>query len=133
MGNTTVRDDALPIFEETLSLTKREVATGTLRVTTKTATHEEIAEATLERDTVDVVRVPVDLPIDKIPSIRTEGDTTIVPVVEERLVITKQLVLVEELHIRRRTEQEVVQTPVELRRQEAVVERMNANGIITSE
>ena len=123
-----VPDDVVPLMEEAVSVAKREVTTGTVRVTTRTSTREEIAEATLEHDAVEVIRVPIDLPIGTIPPVRTEGETTIFPVVEERLVVSKQLVLVEELHIRRRIEQEVVRTPVQLRRQDAVIERLDNEG-----
>ena len=128
MGKSPVRDDVVPLMEEAMSVAKREVTTGTVRVTTKTATHEEIAETTLKHDAFDVFRVPIDLPVDTIPPVRTDGETTIFPVVEERLVVSKQLVLVEELHIRRRIEQDVVRTPVQLRRQDAVIKRLDNEG-----
>ena len=51
------------------------------------------------------------------------GDLTIVPVVEEVLVVEKRLVLKEELHIRRTSQTELVEVPVTLRKQRAVVER----------
>ena len=47
----------------------------------------------------------------------------IVPVVEERLVVQKRLVLVEELHVRRRAVERAHQERVVLRSEEAVVER----------
>jgi stress response protein YsnF len=43
--------------------------------------------------------------VETAPEIRTEGDVTILPVVEEVLVVEKRLVLKEELHIRRRVRQ----------------------------
>ena len=114
------------MLEETLSVSKRSVRTGSVRVSTRTETHEELAEAMLQHGVVDITRVPMDRVVDSAPSVRTEGDTTIVPVVEERLVVTKQLVLVEELHLRRRVKQEVTRTPVTLRRQHVEVERLDA-------
>ena len=52
----------------------------------------------------------------------------IVPVLEEVLVVQKQLVLKEELHIRRRVETEAVEVPVSLRKQRAIVERVAPDG-----
>ena len=49
---------------------------------------------------------------------------TIVPVLEEVLVIEKQLILKEELHIRRRVTTEKVQLPVSLKKQRAIIERV---------
>ena len=68
--------------------------------------------------------------VEDAPPVRMEGDTTIVPVVEERFVVVKQLFLIEELHIRRRGERETVQQAVALRRQSAVVERFDSEGRI---
>ena len=118
----------LDVLAETLNVTKRRVKTGSVRVSTRTETHEEIAEVSLDRGVIDVTRVPFDRVVDVAPQVRTEGDTTIVPVVEERLVVTKQLVLVEELHIRHRIEHEVTRTPVALRRQHVEVEHLDADG-----
>ena len=109
-------------MEETATVGKRQVETetetGRVRVQTVTDTLEELARADVQRETVEVTRVPVDRMIESAPEIRTEGDVTILPVVEEVLVFEKRLVLKEELHIRRR-----VEVPVTLRKQRAVVER----------
>ena len=53
---------------------------------------------------------------------------TIVPVLEEVLVVETQLVLKEELHIRRQRTTEAVEVPVQLRKQRAMVERLGADG-----
>ena len=67
--------------------------------------------------------MPVDREVEAAPEIRTDGDVTIIPVVEERIIVAKQLVLKEEIHIRRRRSVETVQIPVSLRRQQGVVTR----------
>jgi hypothetical protein len=51
---------------------------------------------------VEVERVPVNRIIDQPVETRHEGDTMIVPVVEEVVTIQKRLLLKEEVHIRRR-------------------------------
>ena len=109
-------------------MSKRSVRTGSVRISTRTETREEIAEAVLQHGVVDITRVALDRVVDSAPPVRTEGETTIIPVVEERLVVTRQLVLVEELHVRRRVEQEVTHTPVTLRRQHIEVEHLDADG-----
>jgi len=59
--------------------------------------------------------------------VRHEGDTMIVPVLEEVLVVEKRLVLKEELRVtRRRVETREPQT-VTLRREDVVVERFTAH------
>ena len=114
--------DALSIVEEELRVEKRQVATGRVTVRTTTEISEEVARATLEGETVEVTRVPVNREIDVAPSIRTEGDMTIIPVVEEVVVIEKRLVLKEEIHLRRTVTREDVAVPVKLRKQRVTVE-----------
>ena len=115
--------EIIPILEEELDVSKRTVRTGTVRVETSTTIVDEIASALLETSNVEVVRVPVGREIDEAPQVRTEGDTTIVPVLEEVLVVQKRLILKEELHITRRVTTEQVDVPVPLRKQTATVTR----------
>ena len=126
------RSEVIELVEEIATISKRRIVTGGFRVETRTELRNESAEVDLEHDVVDVTRVPINRMIDEAPEVRTEGDTTIVPVVEERFVIVKQFFLKEELHIRRRTEREIFQQTIELRRQYAVVERFDPEGQIVS-
>jgi uncharacterized protein (TIGR02271 family) len=120
--------ETIPLVEEELRLGKRSVATGKVRVRTVVDTVEDVARADLEEARVDVTRVPVNKEVDAAPDVRTEGDVTIVPILEEVLVVEKRLVLKEELHIRRHVVHENVEVPVTLRKQRAVVERLTADG-----
>lgn len=113
----------IPIVEEELDVSKRCVRKGTVRIETATTLVPDSASALLESSDVEVVRVPVGREVDAAPAMRTEGDTTIVPVTEEVLVVEKRLVLKEELHIRRRVTTERVEVPVTLRKQTATVTR----------
>lgn len=60
--------------------------------------------AQLFREDCDVERVSIKRIIDRPAEIRHEGDTLIVPLMEEVLVVEKRLMLREELHIKRRRE-----------------------------
>ena len=121
-------EERLSVVEERLAVSKRRVVAGTVRVATHTDFHEAVAEIDLDRYRVEVERVPVDRVVDAIPPARTEGETTIVSVVEERFVVVKQLVVIEELHIRHVLARETLQETVPLRRQRATVERRDAVG-----
>lgn len=116
-------EPVLPIVTETATVHIRDVVKDRVRVHTRTETYQELVSAALERSDVEIVRVPVDREIAAAPPIRTEGGVTIVPVLEERLVIEKRLVLLEEIHIRQTTASETVEVPVTLRKQHAVVDR----------
>jgi stress response protein YsnF len=121
----SVSEEVIPLVEETATVAKRQVVTGRVRVQTVTDIVEELAQTDVQRETVEVTRVPVDKVVETTPEIRTEGDLTIVPVLEEVLVVEKRLVLKEELHIRRRVDTEAVAVPVSLRKKRAVVERID--------
>jgi stress response protein YsnF len=77
----------------------------------------------LSHDDVQVKRVPKNVRLEETPNVRLEGGTTIIPVVEEVLVVEKALMLVEEIHIERRSTSEDLELPVTLRKECASVER----------
>ena len=120
--------ETIALLAETLTVTKRRRSTGKVRIAIRTEVIEATAETELDRYRIEVTRVPVGRVVDEAPAARTEGDTTIVSVVEERLVVVKQLVVVEELRIRHVLERQAVSQPVTLRRQRAVVERLDPDG-----
>ena len=129
----TETEEFLELVSETATVEKRDRVVGRVRISTVTDTVEEFATADLDRASVEVTRVPVNRDITAIPEIRTEGDITIIPVVEEVIVVEKRLVLTEELHIRRTTTTESVNLPVSLRKQRAVIERTEPEQISTEE
>ncbi len=127
-GEPTADDPAIRLMEEVATVSTREVVTGRVRVSTAVDRFEELAGADLQSETVVVTRVPVGRQIDAPPLVRTEGDVTIIPIVEEILVVEKRLMLKEEVHIRKTVATERVEEPVSLRRQRAIVERYDENG-----
>ncbi len=116
----------LPVAEERLAVGTRRVVSGRVRLRVLTETRDEPVTAELRGETVEVTRVPVDREIDAVPEVRIEGDVTIVPVVEEVLVVERRLVLREEVHLRRVASFETAETLVPLRRQHVVIERDGA-------
>ena len=113
----------VPIIEEEASVTKRKVGLEHVTVRTVAEEHQVVVHEAVRREHVEVVRIPVNLEVAEAPPVRTEGDVTIVPVVEERLVVEKRLFLVEELHLTRTTTTEQIELPTTLRRMRAEVER----------
>jgi len=115
--------DTLRLLAEELSVERRVIETGRVRVATVTREHEEFVDEPVLHTHVEVQHVPVNRPVETMPAVRQDGDTTIVPVVEETLVVERRLVLREELHIRRARTTARYRERVTLRRQEAVVTR----------
>jgi uncharacterized protein (TIGR02271 family) len=117
-------ETVIPVFEEELSVAKRVIETARVRVSRVTHDHQQMVDELLEHETVEVEHVPIGKPIDAMPSVRQEGETTIIPVVEEVLKVERHLMLKEEVHIRRIKQTERHQEMVTLRRQEAQVSRI---------
>ncbi|QPQ54468.1 DUF2382 domain-containing protein [Allosphingosinicella flava] len=113
----------IPLVEERVSTAKREVETGRVRLRTRVEERQEMARADLARDEVEIERVPLNVEVDAVPDVRQEGDVTIVPVVEEVLVVEKKWVLVEEIRFRRTRSHEEFAQSVTVRAQRAEVER----------
>src|SRR5215470_13402237 len=88
--------DTLRLYEEGLSVDKSRVETGRVRVRVVTKERQETVEAPLTREHYEIERVPVGREIEAIPPRRQEGDVTVVPVVEEVIVMRRKLVLKEE-------------------------------------
>ena len=122
-----VKDEAaevrLPVIEERISIGKRAVETGRVRVSTSMIEEAVTLHESLARESVEVTRVPVDREVQGAPPVREEGDVTIVPVVEERLVVEKRLFVVEEIHLRRNRVAEGVDIPTTLKRTHVDIER----------
>jgi len=117
----------IPLHAEEVSVGKRQVATGHVKVSTVTRTREELVEQLLQSERVEVERVPVGKVIAQMPEVRTEDDTMIIPVVEERVVVQRQLLLKEEVRVRREFQKATTQLS-QLRHQQKknrIKERMN--------
>lgn len=127
----TEADPVIALAEEQVRIDKRVVEGNRVRVSTRTETMEQVLRETLRGDAVGVTRVPVDRVVaegEVAPQVRTEAGVTIIPVMEEVLVVEKRLVLREEIHIRHTSSGEDVEVPVTLRKQHAVVEHLGSDG-----
>lgn len=102
---------------------RREIKKATVQVTLVTGTREQLIDEELTHVRVEIERVPIDRTVEVAPPIRQEGDITIIPVVEEIVVVERQLVLKEEVRVRRVSTKEQHQETVVLRQQEAVITR----------
>jgi uncharacterized protein (TIGR02271 family) len=118
----------VPVIEEELRVGKRVVETGRVRVTKTVHEHEEVVDEPLMREEYDVERVPIDEFVDGPVGPRHEGETLVVPVLEEVLVVEKRLVVREELRITRKRTEERRPQRVKLLSEEVSVERADTRG-----
>jgi uncharacterized protein (TIGR02271 family) len=117
---------SVPVIEEELEVGKRRVEGDRVSVRTVSRERTELVEQPLESMEVEIERIAIDREIDMVPEIRNDGDTMIIPIVEERLVVEKRLFLREEVHVHRRRVVTQFRQNVTLRSQEVVVERRDA-------
>ena len=111
---------------ETASASKREVETGRVQVALTTEMQTVIARETLRGRRVEVERVPVGRTLaegEAAPVSHEEGDTLVIPIVEETAVVVKRLVVREEVRLRFVPTERPFEEAVDLRRQRATVER----------
>jgi len=127
-GDSLQGEIVLPVISEELEVGKRKRETGTVRVEKESIAHEETVSMPLTRETADVRRVVINRQVEGPLPVRREGDTIIMPVVEEVAVVEKRMMLKEEIHItRRRTTQQHEET-VTLHTEQAAVERLDSAG-----
>lgn len=114
----------VPVTEEELDVQRRTVDTGHAVRIRKDVLHEEAhVDLSSVRENVQIERVPIGRVVESPPSMRQEGDVTVIPVLEEREVVVKQLVLVEELRLTRTREAVPATGEVLLRKERVKVER----------
>ena len=118
----------VPVIEETLDVHTTSVETGRVRLRKVVHEREETVDPPLLHEEVVVERVPLNRVVEGPVSVRSEGDTLIVPLVEEVLVVEKRLLLKEEVRITKRRVEAHAPQRVTLRREEAIVERIPGEG-----
>ena len=121
---TDAARDTIALAREEVRVGKRPVQTGRVRIRKVVREREQEVQAQLLREEVDVKRVPVNRVIERPAEPHYRGDVLVIPVMEERLVTEKRLVVTEELHVRRRRIEQPHRARVMLRREEPVVERV---------
>lgn len=123
---------AIPLLEERLSIAKRQVENGRVRVHVRVEEREETLTEQLAHDDLHIERVPRNIRVTEVPHVRLEGNLTIIPVVEEVLIVEKAVMLVEEIHVCRRSVSEAAEIPVTIRSERAEVEREPASAATPS-
>lgn len=125
---STPGSQVIPIVEEQVVVLKRKTLTEGVRVQTTVREDEAAVDEPVVSETVSVERVPLDRWVEGPIPVRQEGDTTVVTLLEEVVVVEKRLRATEEVRITKRRDVQRHAETVTLRREEAVIERVSANG-----
>jgi len=119
-----IGETVIPLVAEEVAVAKQVVETGRVQVSRVTHEQEQLIDELLAHETVEIDRTPIGRQIDAMPAVRDEGDTIVIPIVEEVLVVERRLLLKEEVRVRRVRSTERHQESVTLRHHEAVVTRL---------
>ncbi|WP_426173933.1 YsnF/AvaK domain-containing protein [Massilia sp. TWR1-2-2] len=121
-------DLTIPVHQEQVDVSIRTVDTGRgVRVTTSVTEHPFEVGETLHRDDVGISRVAVGQFVTgtDVPAPRYEGDTYIIPIIEEVLVVERRLRIKEEVHITKVKREDRHTETVFLKAEEVRVERFD--------
>jgi len=118
-GDTLV----IPVIKESATVQTHTVEKGRVEIRKRVHEHMEVVDPPLQSEEVEVERVTINRVVEETPPIRREGDTMIIPLLEEVLVVEKRLVLREEVRVRKVSKE--VHTPQEvlLRNEQVEIER----------
>ena len=131
VGAASDREIVFPVVAEVVEVERKSVPRERVTLRTSVSTHEEVVDVSRTREDLEVSRVPIGRVVEAASSPRQEGDTLIVPVYEEVIVVEKRLLLREEVHVKRvRSEEHAPQT-VTLRKEEVTVERTDLRAATT--
>lgn len=114
----------IPVIREEVNVTRRQVERGGVRVHKRVEEREEVVEQPTFREKVTVERVPIGQVVDREVGPWQDGDTLIIPVLEEMLVVEKRLVVKEEIRITKRRIDETEQARVVLRQEYVDIENI---------
>jgi uncharacterized protein (TIGR02271 family) len=118
---------SIPRLEEHVEIGKKRVRRGSVMLQ-KRVTEDEVAiDEPLDQEDVEIERVAINQFVDSPPGVRTEGETLIIPCLEEVIVYEKRLRVREELHVRRVRRETNRPTTVTVRREEIEVKRQPNN------
>ena len=119
----------IPVVEEQLEVSRERVETGRVRISKSVEAREVVVDDPLKRESVRVEHVPINQVVTgAVPQVREEGDVTVIPILEERVVTRTELVLVEEVRIHRDHSEYHDPQRVTLRKEVVAVERFGEDG-----
>jgi uncharacterized protein (TIGR02271 family) len=118
----------VPVVEEQAAILKRKVLTEGVRVRTVVSERDAVVDEPLASEEVEIERVVLDRWVDAPIPVRQDGETTVITLLEEVVVVEKRLRAIEELRLTKRRSLRHAPQRVTLRREEAVVEHLQAAG-----
>ena len=124
IGVSAEETHIIPVVQEQVIISKRVVETGKVLISKKVSEEQTSVSVPLMHEQYDVERVPVNEVVDTPPpAMRYEGDTTIIPVLREVMVVQKRYEILEEIRITRPKNETTDTQQVRLRKEEMSIDR----------
>lgn len=114
----------IPVLAEELEVRKRRVERGGVRIEKHVDERQVVVDEPGFAEEVQIERVAINQAVDEPPVVRYEGETMVVPLLEEVVVVEKRLVLREELRITRHRRPVREPQHVTLKREQATIDRL---------
>jgi len=120
----------IPVIEEQVKIDKEIVETGIVRILKNVHEEEVTVDVPIMHEEHTIERIPVNEYLETPPPpVRYEGETMIIPILREEVVVQKRIVLVEELRITKKQVETHTPQQVTLRKEEVSVDRIVNNEI----
>ncbi|WP_051720334.1 YsnF/AvaK domain-containing protein [Anditalea andensis] len=116
----------IPIIEEKLHLNKNKIITGSYKFIKSVAEEAVKENLSVTEDNITIQRKEFNAYVDTAPPpVRQEGDSTIISVIKEVLVIEKKMMLVEEIHITKEKKETSISIEDTLRKESIEIKHSN--------
>lgn len=132
-GNQEIKEGTnlkIPVIEEQLKIDKAIIEKGKVTLVKKVNEEEVSVDLPSFQEDVTIERKETNQVLDTIPQIRYEGDTIVIPVIKE--VMVKQIVLVEEITVRKHRKAFPAEHKIKLRKEEIIINRENKDSDMNS-
>jgi len=114
----------IPVVEERVKVEGHKEVSATVKIHKHVQEQIEVVDLPLQSEEVEIERVAVNQFVEEAVPIRYEGDTMIISLFEEVLVVEKRLMLREEVHVRKLHKEVHTPQKVLLRKEEVDIERL---------
>ena len=128
MKRKTEDPRTLNVLHEQVNIDKETVVSGKVVIRKNVHEENEMITVAVSHEEVKIKKVAINKYVDAAPEIRYEGETTIIPVIKEVLIVEKKFLLVEEVHVTKHVVTETREHTVPVRKEEVSVERYTRNA-----
>ena len=130
MNNNENTSSSIPVMQEKVNVEKKTIEKGRVKISKIVKEESEVLNLPTKTEQVYIKRVPVNKIVENIPeTVRYEGNTMIIPVLQEVTVTEKKLLLVEEIHVTKTSVSSEETKEITLRKEEINIERSDNKDV----